>query len=911
MTRVLSFVSNMLHKNQPVHAPAEPSLSGRFQEQFTNKLDKLSRECTTRAETILSEPKELFTDTSTFATVKDIAIRKVTNILQNHIRFLSEKKHEEKKRLFTQKEAQITDLVNYLKENNIIARLEESSTEDEPKMLLIKKIKEYEQRLNKEVEALEHVRLISIYKPSEILDKMPAKEISALYSTCLKKDNTLKKLQKELDKLIQRANLKEKTIYYGIKIEFTGKEGAPFQISSANQDNVSMGYSIFNFLCEAKIIPDAQEWNGEQTFALKEQDLNTLNDCVGRLDRWFDDFSKGISDLLCVEDPEEYINVGQKQAYEILGSARRCSAEGRKTLSYLPGNHLCLLLGQVGLNLENHPERNFIKDKLTKIYRQEEMKSFDLKYKQFVIGTYQTNLSTSDVKKIAPRLNKLLKFQQYLMEKSHKASFKKALEHFERQGKEEFDLLKEYYTQISIDAVNVFVQDALLIRRQVEAKFGGISADIAITPDNFQTLDAKEIRSIDSLEKVCEEISGSFLQKKTAPHFKKQSPSYTPSAAAITALYGTTAPKSYGTTHGVFRDLKKLFESLKRSETVQSVLEETPEIETKLDGLREALEERLINKYPTLSEHGWPSSKELIREAINSLEIYVASVVNTRESHVSAESIKTSLAQITGLDIGELKRGCDEGLTGRILSLSIALSNDMGGGLEASITQQQKELLESALVKFTTAESYDTYNSSHAPVYLGELRNYLGIARREGEVEKTYATLSPNAKKMFNFFLEKNKPMDIYSKAKGFFEHSLWVETLETDNEANREKMYQTLIDLGFGDNREDLDRKYRIQGNRENGWQYAFIKEDLPKYLPSYLIQKGFLVLTDSDAQEGYLYCRKAGEPLQSINTKPPQPNYGYAGYRAPAAAAYVPPQPRQEQPQYVYQAPPVYYGG
>jgi hypothetical protein len=871
---LLDFVAPRLFGAAAAEAAPRSESLGEIKQQFkeTRSLSIVQQ--------ILSHPDDLFKNSEAFQSLKTHLQDLITAILRAHIEIQFAKEMPKKRPFLDERRARMQDLEHLLKNSQLEPIL--TGEGEEAGYLLIKEIHQQHILLTEEVVRLEREMLITQYRPSEDLIQMDPSRFQALYDECLRKDKMREALEKDLNKLIKRANLKEElNSLYGIKIAFIRKEADAFAISSAHPYNVGMGYSIFHLLCEAGIINEGKDWDGEQSFILKEEDLDKLKDYIGDLNRFFEDFSKSMRDFLSVEEPEEHINLAQKQIHEILNSAIRCTEEGRKKLSYLQCDFPCLLLGQVGLNLEGHPDRDFLRGQLTKIYRQEEMRSIGGKYKHFVRGTYQTNLSAENVQQIRARLNKFLNFKRYLMEKSPGTTLREAFDHSLAELGTESDLLKEYYVERLFGAFHPIVvamrashRGRLYHSELVEKEFRGrlegylkikvpsIENEVAITPDNFQTLDVRKIRRVDDFERAYDNAIEIFLKESMAPYFKKQSPSYAPTEEEITALYGTLDKKDYGDTKGIFRDLKQLFTSLKQSKIVQAALAENPEIETQLDLLREAMEDRLTNKYPSLPPQGWPSSKERIKEAISHLEIYVASVVNETASRVSPESIKTSLVQIAGLDIEELKEGCDQGLNGRIQSLLIALSNDIGGGLDAYMIQKQKELLEAAFVKFiNSGDVYDAAHSSHAPNYLAELRNYLGIARRQDETEATYAALSPDAKRMFKLFLEDYTPTYIYDNAKSFFDNLLLLQTLEIDNEENSDKMYKILSDLGFGQDENELDKKYRIQGNKENGWQYAFITEDLSKYLLHYLIQKEFFTFVQGLRREGHLYWQKVGE--------------------------------------------------
>jgi hypothetical protein len=218
-----------------------------------------------------------------------------------------------------------------------------------------------------------------------------------------------------------------------------------------------------------------------------------------------------------------------------------------------------------------------------------------------------------------------------------------------------------------------------------------------------------------------------------------------------------------------------------------------------------------------------------------------------------------------GIDIGELIQGCDQGLLGRVYSLSVALlADDSERALDNCILQVERGHLESAIQKYINID--EPYHSSHAPVYAKQLNNYLGIARLANESQVTYNQLSTSAKNMLRYFLQKNTTTAIYCEAKKFFENAFWVLTLDINNEENNQKMYALLKDLGFGLDENELDKKYRIQGQRENPWQYAFIEQDLPKYLPNCLIRRQLIARTSTEIFSGELFFQKSGEDRNKL---------------------------------------------
>jgi|GEM_PF-5852542 len=850
------------------------------------------------AESIFTHSQELFENVQVFHHLRtdqrEKILSKMIAIFSSHIEYSIELDPHKKISLNLNKQQKIEEFFDCLKEHHVIAKKNIDSEE----IILLETIKANYSRLSVLVESRQRdlkLKLIRQYEPSYSTSNLSSTALDDKYKEVQGKAKKVNSLQKHFDHLIELAHLRPSDPEfpllspesYKILVRFNPLSAKPFQISCEDPKNYGMGYSLFHLLVDAGMIDKSKSWDGEQVFDLSEEDLQKITESLARFNRWCDDFKKIMQDLLLkTDEPESAIELGQKAAFEVLSSIQQTTEKGKRLLGQLRGYDQCLLLAQVSLNIENYPEKDFLKEKIEEIYRQEGMQSKDGKRKQFVIGTYRTNLDVDQLKKISRRLNRLLKMQQFFMLLSGGSSLKDAIAklivpNHPLKLKNESEVFEYYY----INMMRTGFESILSPHEMLELE--------QTLRREFKQIGQTELDRIDLLEKKYESISKDYLEKALVPFFKTYPPAYSPTPAQITSLYGSEQKKTYGQTSNVFRDIGRLFAKLETAPAVASLLRETPTLKQTLGGLKNALETRIETRYHLLEENGWPSSKKMMREAIESLEIYVASVVYEK---ATPDSIKNSLIQMIGLDIRALNEGCDEGLTGRIKNLLVILVTSTQVGLNAHMIQYQKECLDRACYDFLREDLYEAGNSSHFPNYLAELLNYLSIARPENVAQKSYVKLSSQAKKIFDHFLKKYTQMEVYKAAKSFFEHTLWILTLERGTEEDDRKVYDILKDLGFGQDDDLLDKQYRINGEKSEAWQYAFIQQDLTKYLPSYLVQKGFLVSSKTDTPGEKVLFQRAGDPPH-IGTRAPQP-YNHRIFD---------PRP-QPQPAPVYVPPPVY---
>ncbi len=728
-------------------------------------------------------------------------------------------------------------------------------TEDQ-KATLLEKLTEAGQQLSQEEKKKSQLTLIAKYYPYLVPQSLKQEHIDYYYNLAYRIETQINNLERSFDKLIERAQLPpDSSSLYKIKVNFTGREDKPFEVTAEfAEKNPFLGYSLCVFLHEAQILTEDKKWNGEQKFVLTKEEFNKFNSHLKESDQLFEQATNVFRELLCEEDMSPYIKLAQKSKKEFLENMAKTAIATSEAISDCREKALevGLLFGQIGLHIENHPEKVFIKGEIEKIYRLEEMKSFGDVFKTFVTGTYLTNLNTFQLRQILPRLRQLLVFQRYATDYSKEKSLCKSLGALVGTGillgeAATFRGARSKYKNEKLLAKSIFMRPISLSWTNL---ITFTSTDQERLHQPFDSLISNlEENDLMKFKEAQDQSMKDLMLSHTVPYFKQLPESYKPSKEAITQLYGTEAKKDYGETRGVFRDLKRLFGSFKEAPVVKAKIDEMPELEQKIDGLREALEDRIMTKYPGLPETGWPSSKKLMRESIETLELYVASVVNQQESKATKESIEISLSQVIDLDIPALKAGCDEGLMGRILSLYIALSVDGNPSLEKHIVQVQKDCIEQASNAFRQ-DIYQAGNSSHIPVYVQEIYNFLTILKLPNEAQKTHADLSPNAKTIFFTFVQKYTAEKIYAESKSFLETTLRLLTSEENTEENDSKVYAMLKSIGFGTTDEKLDRKYRLNGNKENPWQYHFIEADLIQYLPNYLVEKKIIVVSKPSAR-------------------------------------------------------------
>jgi hypothetical protein len=384
----------------------------------------------------------------------------------------------------------------------------------------------------------------------------------------------------------------------------------------------------------------------------------------------------------------------------------------------------------------------------------------------------------------------------------------------------EMDVMKEYKAQILFETYRSILGNRTP-QNNLEHLNHSLSSVLRNRDNDIDLLEGKGLQ-------LCEEL----LRNSTSPFFKARAVVFTPSRNQIKDLYDDNMMVTY-TGNQQHKNLPKLFAKLKNSPMVSAMLARQPDFNAALTELQRSLVERL-NRYSSLPENATYNSRELIDESIRYLETYVARVVYADQSRVTSESIERSLIQLAATVGSDLSHGCGRGLAGRTNSLLISLTSSVGNDLQDNVIEFQKNCLERVFLEIPRYRD-STENSSMA-VHKGEVSDFLGIT--ESENRKNYNQLSVQAQEILQYFSTFYNPITIYHNARTFFSDKFWTLNKENENDS----IYELFAELGFTESHEELDRKYRVNGDAEKSWQYTYFQQDLPKYLVPFLISKRIL---------------------------------------------------------------------
>lgn len=702
--------------------------------------------------------------------------------------------------------------------------------------------------------------LIQEYRPGINLQGKSVQEIETLHAECAREKESVTKLTGKLTALIEGAKLPAaERAQYAFTITRTNNPQKPYQISITN--NFMMGYSIWELLCGAEILQRNPAYNCQQSFDLSEQDMQKLDTMITELFKYKEDFTQIMADLL-VDNADTYVTTAQKKYQEILDKPLNMSPAAVARLRQLPGNGSCLLLNQVSLLLANHPKRDFIKKNLCTFYRLEGMVAANGRPKEFLDhDPYRTNINVLQMKQICPRLNRMLKFQQSVRQFVGTPYLEDGLNLMRSQGFfegpfNELVVMKDYNAGILFE-----IYQGLIGQFPPAAIQGGIDRSLA------NSLGSDD-QAIDRLETVSKNECEKLLKTNTGVHFKAPQAMFEPTRQQVMAMYRGAPTKTYsrnGQSH-THKNMDALFNALLTAPTMAAILTVRPEYRNNLNELKRVFIDRL-EQYPRLSNDNSHYSKGTVDRAIGYFEQYVASIYYADLSHITQQSVENSLLACFANDWNEVLGRCATGLDGRVHNLVQQLRFNVGSDFENHIVQFQKDRLGDAFQQYINSMQYFGETSMYTR-YRTEAEVFLGLTQPQAgqpNLQSTpFSSLEGYTKNILKYYFngwttpDGTKhlgygPESIYHSARKYFGDLFWAinrERCATENaelggggEEADARIYDLLSHLGFPGNKAEIDKKYRVNGNPEKGWQYAYFQQDLARYLIPYLLRQGYLV--------------------------------------------------------------------
>lgn len=717
--------------------------------------------------------------------------------------------------------------------------------------------------------------LIQASRPGINLEGKSAAEIEQLHSTCFNERVMATRVMEKISSLIKNAQLpsEQERTFNVVSLEHARSEEPRFDLKI--QNNMMMGYSVWELLCVAGVRSRNDLFQVDnpnlQSYRLTNEELAKVDEALTEVLKWNEDFTQIMADLLG-DEPEKYITTGQKKMGEVIDNPLHMSPNAIAQLRRLPRDSTCMLLNQVSLNLTQHPKRDFIKRKIEEFYALENMVAANGMPKRFLdLDPYRTVINYHQLRQICPRLNRLLKFQQAVKNFLGTPSLEDGINML-RSG--------EFGIENELDVLKMYNRD--ILNEMYRSILGRNTPGNQLDQLDFQ-LSARMINgpaAIDSLEQRSKELCEELLTTRTGVFFKAPEQPFEPTPQQISALYDGNMMITYQGNQR-HKNMAQLFARLKRAPEIVTILREHPEYAGQLNELQAVLIDRL-NKYHGLDRSNSHYSQQTVDRAVGYIEQYVAKIVYRNQSNVSPQSIEASLMALFANDWADVRGRCATGLDGRIQNLVLQLSATVGSDLQSNIDQYKKECMEGAFTAFVSGQGYYG-ETSMLPQYRTKAEQFLGLQPNNQRLE--YNRLEGNVKAIVDIFLHGRTtpngtfqplftPVMVYHKARQFFCDTFWrlnKERNEGEAEEIDNKIYDLFTSLGFPGTHKELDAKYRVNGDPEKGWQYAFFQQDLPKYLVPFLAREKYLIVKENN-QVGTVFAMAGQNPV--IVAAPQQQN-------------------------------------
>lgn len=719
------------------------------------------------------------------------------------------------------------------------------------------------------IATIEKRKLIShwLHWDQHEVDQLAGSTLAATYRECKSDKHLADSTRTKLSHLIELADIPpEFREQYTVDI---GYRQAPHETEGhflirVPDGNYALGYGFFDLLFSQNLLQDGDaDYDGKTGFSLTKDQTVKLSQHLEELNKWYDDFLGIVGDLLGVDDPisgdsaDPFVSIGKKSTAEILINPIRMNTACLRLISPSPPTLPFLLFNTLSINLENHDDKDFLKGKFEAIYTELEMYGANGEPKQFLRGTYSTNLNVGQLRLICPHLNKLLKLQQLLTEVTGTRSLRTAIDLFRELGVSELDSIKSYKTALLYE-----------IYQQIK---GTNSHQVLLSIQNALT----NLQHISGIEAKSIELCHDLLRHHSVCYFRKPANQPVIDEEQLYAVYGDSDRDVRYAGRQIHRNIRALCQTLRDCHAYQQYKASNPGIDGALAALERNFIQRL-NRYSGMRDQGH-SGRRMVDEAVEYFELFVSQLFYAEVYNLTDNSISNALnnlAAIVGNDAGNDLEGCNEGFSGRIQSLLLPLVCGSNSKIKDSIQQ----FLQDSVTASLASAIGNSYESSMAARCQEQVNRFVGLSIAAGPARAdAYEHFTYGSKQTISHLLHSHyTPVSLYQHAYRFVSDEFW----RLNHERSDDGIYQLMHLLGFGHSlgadheayREDLDRRYRVRGSALNRWQYALFQQDLPRHLVGYLVKERYLEAKRAHENDGLYIHREALQASDSDQIAPPR---------------------------------------
>lgn len=242
--------------------------------------------------------------------------------------------------------------------------------------------------------------LIERYPAAE-LERLPPQGVISIYNTAVNVKKNLHAINSMLEYFMQtQAKLDSALPPVRFTAVFCGDQTLGNVTFTVNAPDLLLGYTLHNMLLVSRQVatstPDAMPYAGALAFNIDKQSLAQLRNYLTELKTWYDDFRLILSCLFGnTGTVAQYTKTGQKALKEIIGIEDVRKRDGLRPLiseatvlelkriprpEFLP----VLLVGQVALDLTEHPDRDNMKRLFESLYRVHGFRDAKGEHKTFI-----------------------------------------------------------------------------------------------------------------------------------------------------------------------------------------------------------------------------------------------------------------------------------------------------------------------------------------------------------------------------------------------------------------------------------------------------------------------------------------------------------------------------------------------
>jgi hypothetical protein len=654
-------------------------------------------------------------------------------------------------------------------------------------------------------------------------------DIITLYNDTILNLKSLNSVNSNLKSLIDKTAIQPAPIF-----EFKKNENDLFSIEVKD---VALGYSVFLLLQNIGMYKN-NKYNGETKFTINKTQLENLNVSLQEIKTKQTEFNYTLEAFLA-DDADKYSKTANKSTGEIIkGEVERkdgfMTSDALAKFRALPESARSILFSQVSLDATTHPNKDMVKQYLEECYAQADLKDNKGGKKVFMIGTYESILTSTQIEKILPELTAYANLSKNAKDMGYNGGITNPefLQLFGVNIKESYCA---YLKDVMLDVAKTLHPNWSHTTKKDEKYFNEVS-------NQFDTF-------INSTQNIKQQIGGyekamyAFLNENFGVGIKIK-PSVNPITEAEKSILRKNGQELNAT------NLEFSIDKLKASNGFKEAVSQLEREGYTKQGIENALKNykaRLVKAFN--GGGGYQASSNTVQKTAEFFLEYIAKIYYQQKSGVTTDSIATSLRQLIvftseNINQSELKselESCNEGFLGRTINLFNCLNERKNDNLiDDAINNSIRNKVETAFTKYINRGTSNS-ESAMAMVKQNIALSCFGLSDK---TDPRYTDF--NKDEFIKFASNSISPSAIYKDVKSAFQENL-ARALISNNDQD---IVDLLISYGFAKHitpqTEDAQKRYIYEQFKLNEagskWNLSEILVKMPNVILSEMKERGFL---------------------------------------------------------------------